>query len=173
MPEIYLIFKKKPDTRLENFVQWIAGDMVHVDIAPGKHGVMFTCFMFEKFSINKCDGYSPLTHECLSLDVDESELKNIQSALIKLVEKQIPYNYSDVLQLMFHTDVQNSDHESLDSADALFCSQAVTLVLKFNLTENKQLIQSLNLLNSRTTTSNILYNAIKPFCKEANDYLKK
>jgi hypothetical protein len=172
MPKIYLIFKKKPDTRLENLVRWIAGDMVHVDIAPGNHGVMFTCFMFEKFSINKCGGYSPDTHECLSMEVNDTELQNVQKSLISLVEKQIPYNYSDVFKLMFHTSLDASDYENLDNVDSLFCSQAVTLILRCGLTENENLLESLKLLNSRTTTPNILYQTLKPFCVEANDYLK-
>jgi hypothetical protein len=172
MPEVFLIFKKKADTGLENVVKWVAGPMVHVDMAPGRHGIMFTSYMFEPFSINKFSGYSPKSHSCLKLTVNETELNNIQKMLVSFVEKKVPYNYTDVFQLMFTTDPGAVvDHEMPENVQSLFCSQAMTMVLKHCLIENENLVNELKKMNSRVTTPNILYDTLLPFAQVEDETL--
>ncbi len=172
MPELFLIFKKKAESGLENVVRWVAGPMVHVDIAPGRHGIMFTSYMFEQFSINKFTGYSPVSHSCLKLEITEDELNNVQKMLVGFVEKKIPYNYADVFQFMFTTNPEAvEDCESPENVQSLFCSQAMTIVLKHCLIENENLVAELKKLNSRLTTPNTLYNTLLPFAQVEDETL--
>jgi hypothetical protein len=164
MPDMFFVFKKKPQTQLESLVSWIAGKMVHVDISPGK-SVMFTSFMFEPFSINKFEGYSKDTHTSLKLAVTSQEFDNINSLLISFVQKKIPYNYHDLINFMVPLTNFGGGDEDPKNIDSLFCSQAATLILKNCITENLPLIEKLQTLNSKTTSPNILYETLLPFCE--------
>jgi hypothetical protein len=168
MPKLYLVFKKTAQTNMENFVSWCAGPMVHVDIVLGESKIMFTSYMFERFSMNKAAGYSALTHETLTLQVSQQEYNAAQELLLRLVEREIPYNFSDVFHLILPSATQVQDVAAESDIDSLFCSQAATLVLRSAL-QPGQLQSVLCGLNSRTTTPNMLYEALKPFCGSGDD----
>ena len=159
MPELLFVFKKSPQTNLETFVSWCAGPMVHVDVVVG--GFMFTSYMFERFSLNKLPLYHPSTHECLALQVTEQVHNAVQDILTRWVDKQIPYNYSDVFHLIVPSSAdQVQDVESEEQIETLFCSQAATLAVR--LASSNGFLQD---LNSRTTTPTMLFEALKPHCE--------
>jgi hypothetical protein len=170
MPNLFFIFKKIPENNLESFVSWCAGPMVHCDIVPGDHRIMFTSYMFERFSMNKPEGYTLQTHECLSLQVSQEEHDNAQTLLLKFVERGIPYNYSDVFRLIMPSGSSPDDIFHEEQVQSLFCSQAITLVLKMTLKQEHSAYQSVQNLNSRVTTPTILYNALCPFCCTAETF---
>lgn len=167
MPNIFFVFKKEPESKIENFVQWCAGPMVHVDVVMGDSQIMFTSFMFEKFSMNRAVGYHKNTHECLSLNVSQEVHDSAQEMLLRLVQKKIPYNYYDVFHLLVPSMMSKIDVVQEEEIQSLFCSQAATLLLKMILVPEHELLQQVNQLNSRLTTPTMLYNTIKPYCEES------
>jgi hypothetical protein len=168
MPELFLVFKKYPQTNVENFVSWCAGPMVHVDIVLGDSRVMFTSYMFERFSMNTAVGYTPDTHETLAVRVSPEEYSKVEHLLLDFVQRGIPYNYSDVFHLILPSLTTVQDVESSADVDTLFCSQAVTLALRLGLDEQHPLRGPLRALNSRCTTPTMLYDAVKPHCKPSD-----
>jgi hypothetical protein len=167
MPNLFVVFKKAAENHIENFVDWCAGPMVHCDIVPGDTRVMFTSYMFERFSANKLDGYSNQTHHCLSLAVTQEEHDAAQNMLVRFVEKGIPYNYTDVFRLIMPFGPALQDYECEDQVQSLFCSQAIVMVLKATLSEENKARASVIQLNSRATTPTILYEALAPHCESA------
>lgn len=162
MPCLHVIFKHSIESSIEGLVQLCSGKMIHVDIVPNQERSMYTCYMFESFSENDLDDcYRDDTHTRLRIEVSELEYQSVVAMLKRLVEKKVPYNTSDIIWL-FMGSGSCKDIEKEESIESLFCSQAITLVLRMCLTENKQLIETLHSLNSRKTTPNILYNAIQP-----------
>ncbi len=172
MPNLFLIFKKTPENNVENFVSWCAGPMVHCDIVPGDHRVMFTSYMFERFSMNKPEGYSLGTHECISLHVSQEEHDDAQQMLISFVERGIPYNYSDVFKLIMPMGGDPEDVKNNEDVKSLFCSQAVVLVLKMTLHQDHGAYDTVCKLNSRVTTPSMLYDALKPHCEAAETFIQ-
>jgi hypothetical protein len=170
MPSIFIIFKKKPENNIENFVSWCAGPMVHCDIVPGDKRIMFTSYMFERFSMNQPNGYSQNTHECLSLHVSQEEHDEVQSMLLSFVERGIPYNYADVFKLIMPMGKDPDDVVEDKDVKTLFCSQAIVLVLKMTLSQEHNAYETIQTLNSRVTTPSMLYDALKPFCDEAQTF---
>lgn len=170
MPNLFFVFKREPENQLETFVRWCAGPMVHCDIVPGDSRIMFTSYMFERFSMNRVEGYSAKTHDCLKIEVSQEEHDRVQALLLKFVEKRVPYNYSDVFRLIMPLNTETPDIGNEDEVESLFCSQAITLVLKMGLDKESPLQEALKPLNSRTTTPSILYSAIKPFCETAETF---
>lgn len=168
MPKLYFVFKKSAQTNMENFVSWCAGPMVHVDLVLGDSKIMFTSYMFERFSMNRAVGYSPDTHETLAMAVSDSEYEAVEQLLLKLVERSVPYNYSDVFHLILPSMTTVQDIESDKDIDCLFCSQAVTLVLRMALDGQNPLHAALCALNSRCTTPTMLYDALKSHCQTAD-----
>jgi len=170
MPNLFLVFKKSAENKLETIVRWCAGPMVHCDIVTGDSRIMFTSYMFENFSVNKVEGYSASTHACLSLQVSQEEHDDAQSMLLRLVERKVPYNYTDVFRLIMPLSAPTPDVESEEKVEQLFCSQALTLVLKMSLRAEHPLHEAVGRLNSRTTTPTILFDVVKPFCEEAETF---
>ena len=167
MPTIYVVFKKAVESHVESVVQWFAGPMIHVDIVPGNHALSFTSYMFETFSVNPRTTYSPDTHTCLAIDVTQAEHDDAHDMLTRFVQKELQYNYNDVLRSVLPGPVISSDVKSEDEISSLYCSQAVTLVLRTCVTENKELGAALCALNSRFTTPNMLYEALRPHAEES------
>ena len=165
MPELVLAFKKYTENNLESFVQWCAGPMVHCDILTGRDGLMFTSYMFERFSVNRVLVYPPETHVCLSVPVSDEEHSAACEMLGRLVDRQIPYNYSDVFRMVFPSPLPLGDVACEADIQTLFCSQAITLVLRMCLDPSHRLAPVLAKLNSRTTTPSMLYDAVLPHCE--------
>ena len=168
MPTIYVVFKKAVQSSVESMVQWFAGPMIHVDIVPGNHPLSFTSYMFETFSVNPMTGYNPETHTCLGIEVTQAEHDEAHSMLTRFVQKGFEYNYNDVLRCVLPGPVMSPDVQSEDELTSLFCSQAVTMVLRTCVTENKELNSTLCAMNSRFTTPNMLYEALKPHAVETS-----
>ncbi len=166
MPTIYVVFKKAVQSPVESVVQWFAGPMIHVDIVPGNLLLSFTSYMFETFSVNPMTGYSPETHTCLGIEVTQAEHDGAHDMLTRFVQRGFQYNYNDVLRSILPGPVISSDVQSEDDISSLYCSQAVTLVLRECVTENKELSSALCAMNSRFTTPNMLYEVLKPHAPE-------
>ena len=165
MPSLFFVFKKSAQTNLENLVSWCAGPMVHVDIVLGDSKIMFTSYMFESFSMNRPQGYTASTHETLCLDVTQEEYDAAQSMLLRLVELKIPYNFADVFHLIVPSSTLVQDVALESDIDTLFCSQAVTLVLRMSLDPKRPLHAALSALNSRCTTPTMLHEGLALFCQ--------
>jgi hypothetical protein len=166
MPTIYVVFKKAVETHVESVVQWFSGPMIHVDIVPGNLPLSFTSYMFETFSVNPMTGYHPDKHTCLGIEVTQAEHDEAHNMLTRFVQKGFQYNYNDVIRSILPGPVLASDVKSEDEISTLYCSQAVTLVLRMCLIENKELIAALGGLNSRFTTPNMLYEVLKNHASE-------
>lgn len=173
MPCLFVVFKKAVQTQVESVVRWFAGPMIHVDIVPGDEKLSYTSYMFETFSVNPVQGYSPETHACLSLQVSQEEHDAAKEMLLRLVKKNIQYNYNDVFRCMLPgpTAFDGKDVEHEDDLNTLYCSQAVLLVLRSCLEPSKDVTSTLAAMNSRFTTPNMLYDALKPHAEEAESFL--
>jgi hypothetical protein len=165
MPKLFLVFKKSAQTNMENFVSWCAGPMVHVDLVLGDSLVMFTSYMFERFSMNRALGYAADTHETLSLSVSRDEYEAVQHVLLEFARRSIPYNYLDVCHLILPSVATVQDVQTAEEVDCLFCSQAVTLALRLSLDSQNPLRAPLWALNSRCTTPTMLYDVLKSHCE--------
>ena len=168
MQALHLVFKRCTETTVESVVQMIAGPLIHVDIIPqpppNQPHRAYTSYMFECFSENDA-AYKPDEYQSLTLHISPEENEAARTYLQGLVERQVPYNYQDLFFCMLPASAAVSDIED-DGASALFCSQAVILCLRHCITSNPQLSEVLAELNSRTTTPNMLYEAIKPFAAD-------
>ena len=165
---IYVVFKKAVESHVESVVRWFAGPMIHVDIVPGNHPLSYTSYMFETFSVNPMMGYDPLTHTCLGIEVTQPEHDAAQQMLLRFVEKGVKYNYNDVVRCVLPGMgvFDESDVGAEEDIKSLYCSQAVTLVLRSCVRENKALSELLCSMNSRFTTPNMLYEALIPHAAE-------
>ena len=166
MPTIYVVFKKAVESRVESVVRWFAGPMIHVDIVPGDHPLSYTSYMFETFSVNPMTGYDPLRHTCLGIEVTQPEHDAAQKMLLRFVEKGVEYNYNDVVRSVLPGTSDAPDVGAEEDIKSLYCSQAVTLVLRSCVTQNKALSELLCTMNSRFTTPNMLYEALAPHAAE-------
>jgi len=167
MPSVYFVFKKSIESSAETLVNWWAGPMVHVDVVFGDSRLMFTSFMFEHFSMNRPDGYKPTTHHCMAMQITQKEHDDSQALMLRFVGKRVPYNYADVFRFVMPGPCNPVDLESEDQVETLFCSQAVTLMLKWGMPERAEFAA----LNSRCTTPTMLYEALKSHCTEAEAFL--
>jgi len=170
MPSLFFVFKKQAQSQLENIVQWCAGPMVHVDMIVSDRRLMFTSYMFERFSMNRPDGYSPETHTCLKIDVSQEAHDAALAMLLRFVGKQVPYNYADVFKLMVPSVAAPRDILDEEQIETLFCSQAVTVVLRHCLEDGNPLHPVIMNMNSRVTTPSMLYEAVEPFCQQTEEF---
>jgi len=173
MPVICLAFKTVAESRFEKLVQWFSGKAVHVEIVPLNPHVMFTSFMFETFSLNKYAPYDRSKYEIFRIEVDDEELEKITKMLLLFVEKQIPYNYMDILKIGTNISLyDDEDYENVDEIESLFCSQAITYVLKHCLNSTNKLSSQIKNLNSRFTTPLVLYDITKNvLCSDDSLYI--
>lgn len=170
MPFVTFVFKKEAQTQMENVVKWCAGPMVHVDVIPNDNKFMFTSYMFERFSVNRLQPYARETHECRRLELSETEHKTMQDVLVRFVDKQLPYNYTDVFSYMFRSLSSEQDVANEESVKSLFCSQAMLLALRYSLVENNALLEQINKTNSRMTTPNDLFTLLEPFTQSTDEH---
>ena len=171
MPKLYFVFKKSAQNNMENFVSWCAGPMVHVDLVLGDSRVMFTCYMFERFSMNTSVGYSPDTHQTLALCVSPEEYSAVEHLMLDFFNRSIPYNYTDVFHLILPSMTTVQDVDSAADVDCLFCSQAVTLALRMCLDCKHPLHAPLCALNSRCTTPTMLFDVLKSHCEAVDSII--
>lgn len=171
MPTLYLVFKKSAQNNMESFVSWCAGPMVHVDLVLGDSRIMFTSYMFERFSMNLSVGYSPDTHQALALRVSQEEYSAVEHLVLEFFGRNIPYNYSDVFHLILPSMTTVQDVDSPADIDSLFCSQAVTLALRMGLDCKHPLHAPLCALNSRCTTPTMLYDVLKSHCEAVDSII--
>ena len=173
MPSLFVVFKKAVESQVESMVRWFAGPMIHVDIVPGDERLAYTSYMFETFSVSPVQGYSTDTHECLNLPVTQEEHDAAKEMLLRFVQKNIKYNYNDVFRCMLPgpTTFDGKDVEHEDDIKTLYCSQAVLLVLRSCLVNNKDLVDKLSAMNSRFTTPNMLYEVLSLHAEQAETFL--
>lgn len=164
MPLICLAFKVVAETQIEKLVQWFSGKAVHVEIIPCNPNIMFTSFMFESFSFNKFTPYDRSKYEVFKISVTDEEKEKITKMLLTFVEKEIPYNYVDIWKIGMNISLyDDDDYENEHDIESLFCSQAITYVLKHCLNQDNIVLSKIQNLNSRFTTPSILYDVLKPF----------
>lgn len=163
MPAICLAFKVVAETQIEKLVQWLSGKAVHVEIIPCNPNVMFTSFMFESFSFNKFTPYDRTKYEIFKISISDEEKEKITKMLLTFVEREIPYNYADLWKIGINFSLSDDeDYENESDIESLFCSQAVTYVLKHCLDKSNTITCHIQNLNSRFTTPALLYDILKP-----------
>ena len=166
---MHLVFKRDSNGTVEQMVKLLSGEMIHVDIIPNEPALSaYTSYMFESFSKNKIENtYSPSTHTTLYIPLTEEENARAITFLTSCVDRNVPYNYSDIFRCVLPGNSLLSD-VSPDNFSTLFCSQAVVLCLRTALEPDHLAFTVVKQLNSRITTPQTLYNMISPFCKEVD-----
>ena len=165
MSRLHLVFKWSTEGTFESMVKMVAGPMIHVDAVPqaaGKPvGKAYTSYMFETFSENDCL-YSPIAYTSLTLNITPEEHDSVVEFFRGYVDRKLPYNYSDIM--LCKTPAKYVMKDVVGEPKSVFCSQAMVLCLKQCISSIEGLAVALAPLNSRTTTPQALYVALKFFC---------
>lgn len=171
---MHLVFKRDIKGAVEHMVKLLSGDMIHVDMVPEEPTPSaYTSYMFECFSKNPTENiYSQETHTILYLHLTEEENKRACDFLQSCVDKNTPYNYSDIFRCVLPGSSLLSDISG-DNYTTLFCSQAAVLCLRKALDPTHGLHLIVTTLNSRITTPQTLFNSLLPFCTEVESIHSK
>ena len=157
------IFFKKAESNVESIVGACSGRYVHVEMIPSDHQYMYTSYMFETFTQNNIEAHDPQVYTLLRIDLSEEEHSGTVDMLLRLTDRSIPYNYSDLPWCVVPSITALKDVYNEEEITALFCSQAIILVLRLNVASNKSIYQALMDLNSRTTSPTVLFEKLKPY----------
>ena len=164
---VHIAFEKSADCFFKRVVKTFAGPYVHVEIIVSPKDaahIAYTAYMSETFSrtLQKDFRYSDEEHDYLSIPVSDDELYRIGVACEACVESKIPYNLADMA--MCQLPLRHPTDTSLYECKALFCSQALALLLRTCLDPHHRLQPYLTGINSRTITPSQLYQALAPHC---------
>lgn len=162
MPCIDIYFKKA-ESNVENIVEACSGRYVHVEMIPSDHSYMYTSYMFETFTQNEILEHDSAIYTLLRIDLCDEEHNGIIDMLSRLTDRVIPYNYSDLPWCVVPSITELKDVHNEEEITALFCSQAIILVLRLNIATDRPLYQTLMDLNSRTTSPTVLFEKLKPY----------
>ena len=173
---LHLAFEKSTDSMLKKLVKILAGPYVHVEMivtqvefnhrvgptATLRH-TAYTAFMEEPFArIEQRDfAYGDDTHDFLSLSVSPDELHRIRTACEACVQSKIPYNTTDMI--FSQLPLRSPTERDLYHCKALFCSQAMVLMLRSCLDHDHELQGPLATVNSRTVSPSRLHEVLKPY----------
>lgn len=174
---LHIAYEKNTDTLLKKLVRILTGPYVHTELVLSFHNfddagaaetdhVGYSTFMSETFSRipHKEMAYTDDCHDFLNVPVTPEELYRLRKACDACVESKIPYNTSDMV--LSQLPMRNPEEHDLYSSKALFCSQAVVLLLRVCLDKTHALQKPLAALNSRTVSPSHLYDAMRPFCSK-------
>jgi hypothetical protein len=173
---LHLAFEKSTESALKVLIKWLTGPYVHVDMlitqvaynhaaggSPTLTHTAYSAFMYETFSRTEQQDfmYGDDTHDFLSLSVTPEELYNIRSACEACVKSRIPYNTFDMA--LSQLPLRNPAEGDVYHTSALFCSQAMVLMLRSGLDPDHELQGPLATVNSRTISPSGLYSLLKPY----------
>lgn len=162
MPHVDIYFKKA-ESNVENIVEVCSGRYVHVEMIPSDHQYMYTSYMFETFTQNNIVVHDPLIYTCLRIGLNEEEHNGTVDMLLRLTDRSIPYNYSDLPWCVVPSITALKDVHNEEEITALFCSQAIILVLRLNVASDRDICNALMELNSRTTSPTVLFEKLKQY----------
>jgi hypothetical protein len=162
MPHVDIYFKKA-ESNVENIVEACSGRYVHVEMIPSDHEFMYTSYMFETFTQNNIIAHDPHIYTLLRISLSEEEHSSTVDMLLRLTDRSIPYNYSDLPWCVVPSITALKDIKNEEEITALFCSQAIILVLRLNVDSSRDIYQALMDLNSRTTSPTMLFEKLKQY----------
>lgn len=177
-----VIRSEYPQNKMQQMAAMLVGVPVHSEMLlhePGTSSQLctYTAFMGETFSVSmltdqliECDGFVDM-----GLEVTGDELHALQTYVMRLVHRAVPYNYKDlalaagmvksraVLDVMF-PDVEDT---SADKVQSVYCSQAIVLALRscLNKKNHPALCKELEMMNSRAVSPKELQKKLEPFCR--------
>lgn len=150
-------------------------ELANDDLEKGDHLeplMAYTTYMFERFSKGPFAGlYTPATHSALYLHMNEEQCHLARDFLEHCVQKQVPYNYVDLMSCVMpgSSAVVSDTVAASEPPASLFCSQAAVLCLRYALAgerETSPLARCVYSLNSRITTPSTLYTSLYPLAQE-------
>jgi hypothetical protein len=186
MPTLAIVFYKAK-RRSDKILSKLVGQFVHVDlmvIGDRKNSECKEKQVEQMRCMNNCITYTIFIHECYSasislirnynsvdnvalyINIKDDEYENVINYVNKLCESEIPYNYMDTACLLLPTSLMRIMEDDIDSSNvanitSLFCSQSVIVVLK-NCLNNDNLLQgTIQNVNSRLTTPQMLYDILQ------------
>ena len=169
---LHIAFEKSADTLLKKLVKVICGPYVHTEliltqistqVVPEVH-TGYTAFMNESFTriFQKDFWYDDECHDFLHVPMSEEELLKVGKTCEACVNSKVPYNSVDMV--LSQLPLRNPTERDIYDSKALFCSQAVVLVLRSCLDASHPLQSPLSTVNSRVISPSSLYNLLKPYC---------
>lgn len=173
------------------------GDAVHVEAVVHEPGTIsgnfaYSAYMGEAYNINMI----PLASACsdiwtsIAIPISPDEASGLRAFFMRLVEREVPYNYKDILLaawgpghggspfnkaqsakslasdgLGFMTTMFPDVDDDPESLESVYCSQAVVIGLRKCLKEpnHRELVERLNRQNSRRTSPAELYRILEPY----------
>ena len=164
---LYIAFQKSADSFIKQIVKTLAGPYVHTDIVIKRNNThtVYSAHMDSSFSMTTGD-FSDLTHDFLMVAVSEEELRRVVASCEACVKSRIPYNTQDMI--LSQVPLRNPVEQDLFNSPALFCAQAVVLILRSCLDPNRGLLESLAAVNSRTVSPSQLYECMAFVCASRN-----
>jgi hypothetical protein len=169
----------------DNILRYVCGlgEHIHCEIfvphmrCGNDLGFSFTNFSGDKMQLRSDMKLSyldsPQFYNCLVVNVNQTEYDKFISQNMALVERHVPYNYTDcfltilpkVFQKTFIQDetINNpeSSHDQLQKVQSLFCAQSIILTLRVSLDKDHKLLVPLNDLTARCTTPQELFNTLQ------------
>ena len=175
----------------DNILRYVfqLGEHIHCEVfVPhmrcGKEvGFSFTNFSGDKMQLRSDmkNSYvdTPQYYSCMVVHVNQKEYDKFISQNMALVQRHIPYNYSDCVLTMLprvfkDTFIQDQtpntpipSYDQLSQIESLFCAQSIILTLRISLDEDHVLFSSMSNLTARCTTPQELYLTIKEHMGES------
>jgi hypothetical protein len=169
----------------DNILRYVCGlgEHIHCEIfvphmrCGNDLGFSFTNFSGDKMQLRSDMKLSyldtPQFYNCLVVPVNQTEYDTFISQNMALVERHVPYNYTDcfltILPKLFKdTFIQDQtiktpgvSHDQLQTVRSLFCAQSIILTLRVSLEKDHKLFVPLNELTARCTTPQELFNTLQ------------
>ena len=169
----------------DNILRYVCrlGEHIHCevfvpDMRCGKEvGFSFTNFSGDKMQLRSDmkNSYldTPHYYSCMVVHVNQKEYDKFISQNMALVQRHIPYNYSDCVLTMLPrvfkdtfiqdqtTNKPTSSYDQMSQIQSLFCAQSIILTLRISLDEDHVLFTSVSNLTARCTTPQELYLTLK------------
>lgn len=174
---------RRPIFASDRLVNVFSREFVHMELlmfleSKPEDSPTFTIFMGERFtmSIALKRYYNEKDYFGMFLDVFPGEAKALLDYMATLVDREVPYNFSDLALQPFKKLLRRSvfmeDVLPDDAGDVkkVFCSQAFTLGLRKCLTHpvNLELKNLLERENSRLMTPSDFFHLVRPFCRRVD-----
>jgi hypothetical protein len=169
----------------DNILRYVCrlGEHIHCEVfvphmrCGNELGFSFTNFSGDKMQLRSDmkNSYidTPHYYTCMVVHVNQREYDKFISQNLALVQRHVPYNYSDCVLTMFPKVFQDTfiqdqiqetpvtSYDQLTQVQSLFCAQSIILTLRVSLDKDHLLYTSLNNLTARCTTPQELYLTIQ------------
>ena len=166
---LHVAYEKDADCLVKRVIRAFAGPYVHVDmvvseLSPSPVHTCYSAYSGEGFVrvFQRDFAFSQETHDFLRIDVSKEELQRISETCEACVNSKIKYNFRDVALCL--VPLRRPRELTLFDSGALFCSQAMILILRSCLEPENPLQMILQNIHSRTTTPSQLHSALKTVC---------